>query len=276
MHMLQPVVDFFRRYLSTRIRSHPELISFVFRVTLLCVVIAVAVDVVNQLVFFDTWGAALRSWVISAVVSAVIAAPISRSIGKAHLELFRAKQVVEKLSRTDPLTGLANRRALIEAAEAKAGATLILVIFDIDRFKRINDAHGHIAGDTVIQMVSNAMVEHLGPLGLVCRLGGEEFALLSGDKEMEDVLDGVWSLREQLAAAPIIVGETAVNVTFSAGVAVRQPGGSFNQLYADADRALYMAKTSGRDRVDYAAPIAPSERERRRWRSAHGSDAAVA
>jgi diguanylate cyclase (GGDEF)-like protein len=274
MQVLQPVIDLFRRYLSTRIGSNPELISFVFRITVLCVAIAVAVDVVNQLVFFDTWGAALRSWLISAVVSALIAAPISRSIGKAHLELFRAKQVVEKLSRTDPLTGLANRRALIEAAEAKQGIALILVIFDIDRFKRINDAHGHIAGDTVIQMVSNAMVEHLAPLGLVCRLGGEEFALLSGDKEMEAVLDGVWSLREHLAAAPIIVGETAVNVTFSAGVAVRQPGGSFNQLYADADRALYMAKTGGRDRIDYAAPLVPSETERRRWR--REDDAAVA
>jgi hypothetical protein len=75
MQVLQPVIDLFRRYLSTRIGSNPELISFVFRITVLCVAIAVAVDVVNQLVFFDTWGAALRSWLISAVVSALIAAP---------------------------------------------------------------------------------------------------------------------------------------------------------------------------------------------------------
>ncbi|MEJ0011556.1 MAG: GGDEF domain-containing protein [Bauldia sp.] len=276
MQSQQPRRGFFRRYLSTRIRSNPELVGFVARITSLCVAIAVGTDVVNQLIFFETWGVALRSWAITAALALAIAAPITRTIGKAHLELFRAKQVVDKLSRTDPLTGLANRRALIEAAEAKAAVALILVIFDIDWFKRINDAHGHIAGDTVIQEVGNAMVDHLAHLGLVCRLGGEEFALLSGNKEMEAVLDALWALRDHLAAAPIIVGEAAVNVTLSAGVALRQPGASFNQLYADADRALYMAKTGGRDRIDYAAPLTPSETDRRRWRSARDNDAAVA
>ncbi len=140
-----------RRYVSTRIRTVRELTSFVVRITTLCVAIALAVDVVNQLVFFESWAVAIRSWTISAALAFVIAAPISRTIGKAHLELFRAKQVVDKLSRTDPLTGLANRRALIETAERAMAVALILVIFDIDRFKRINDAHGHIAGDTVIQ-----------------------------------------------------------------------------------------------------------------------------
>ncbi len=271
-----PRLGFFRSYFSTRIRSVPELVGYVIRITSLCVVIAVGVDVINQLIFFETWGIALRSWAISGALALIIAAPITRTIGKAHLELFRAKQVVEKLSRTDPLTGLANRRALIEAAEAMAAVALILVIFDIDRFKHINDSHGHLAGDAVIQAISNAMVEHLAPLGLICRLGGEEFALLSRDKKMEDVLDGVWAFRDHLASRPIEIGETTVNVTISAGVATRQPGASFNQLYADADRALYVAKTSGRNRIDYAEPLAASETDRRRWRSESNGDAAVA
>jgi diguanylate cyclase (GGDEF)-like protein len=273
MKIQQRAIRLFRRYFSTRIGSQPELTSFVVRITLLCVAIAVTVDVVNQLVFFESWGAALRSWSISAVVSAVIAAPISRAIGKAHLELFRAKQVVEKLSRTDPLTGLANRRALIETAESSVALALILVIFDIDRFKRINDAHGHLAGDTVIQAVSAAMVEQLAPLGLLCRLGGEEFALLANHRDMEDVLDAVWSFRDRLAAAPIIIGDQAIQVTISAGVAKQQPGTTFNQLYADADRALYLAKSSGRNRIDYAAPLVLREADRRRWRGADDAGA---
>ncbi len=262
-----------RRYLSTRIRSVPELSAFVIRVTALCVGIAVAVDVVNQLIFFESWLAAIRSWTISAVLALAIAAPISRTIGRAHLELFRAKQVVEKLSRTDPLTGLANRRALIEAAEAMAAVALILVIFDIDRFKHINDSHGHLAGDAVIQAISNAMVEHRAPLGLLCRLGGEEFALLANDRDMEEVLDGVWSFRDRLAETPFIIGDQAIHVTISAGVAMQQPGGTFNQLYADADRALYVAKSGGRNRIDYAAPLTLREADRRRWRSSDGADA---
>jgi diguanylate cyclase (GGDEF)-like protein len=265
-----------RRYLPTP-RSTPELRTFVFRVTMLCVAIAVTVDVVNQLLFFEGWSAALRSWVISAGLALVLAAPISRTIGKAHLELFHAKQVVEKLSRTDPLTGLANRRALIEAADAAAsGAVLILVIVDIDRFKRVNDSHGHIVGDHVIQAVSSKMIEHLGPLGLVCRLGGEEFALLANGRPIEDVLDGVWALRDHLSAAPIIVGDEAVAVTISAGVAIRAPGGSFNQLYAEADRALYVAKSGGRNRVDTAESVPSRENDRRQWRRLAGDEDAVA
>ncbi|HVY21396.1 MAG TPA: GGDEF domain-containing protein [Bauldia sp.] len=266
-----------RRFLPTNIRNKRELNGFVLRITFTCIAIAVAVDVVNQLVFFESWAIAVRSWTISAALAAILAAPISGTIGKAYLELFRAKQVVEKLSRTDPLTGLANRRALIETAEtAGAAAVLILVIFDIDRFKRINDAHGHIAGDAVIAAVAATMTEHLGALGLLCRLGGEEFALLANNQNMEDVLDGVWAMRDRLAATPIVTGEIAVEVTVSAGVAARQPGGTFTQLYADADRALYVAKTSGRNRVDYAAPLTPREADRRRWRSNVDAGDAVA
>jgi diguanylate cyclase (GGDEF)-like protein len=142
----------------------------------------------------------------------------------------------------------------------------VLAIFDIDRFKRINDAHGHLAGDTVIQAVSASMTKHLGSLGLVCRLGGEEFALLSSTQRTEDILDAVWSFRDHVAAAPIVVGDVSVNVTISAGVATRAAGESFNQLYADADRALYMAKAAGRNRVNFAETFAPPT-ERRSWRS---------
>jgi diguanylate cyclase (GGDEF)-like protein len=261
------------RYFSTRIGSNSELTRFVVRITAVCVVLAVAVDVANQLIFFGGWSTAIRSWTVTAVLALALAAPISRIVGKAHLELFRAKQVVENLSRTDPLTGLANRRALIETAERSLTLALILVIFDIDRFKGINDAHGHMVGDWVIQAVSAAMVEHLAPLGLLCRLGGEEFALLASDREMEDVLDGVWALRDRLAANPIVIGDKAVKVTISAGVAMQQSGGDFNQLYADADRALYTAKSAGRNRVDYAAPLLPRETDRRRWRAAGPTDA---
>jgi diguanylate cyclase (GGDEF)-like protein len=260
------------RYLSTRIRNDSELLWFVVRTTALCVVLALIVDVINQLSFFEGWHTAIRSWIVTMVIALAITAPISRIVGKAHLELFRAKQVVDKLSRTDPLTGLANRRELIEAADAAPNAVLILVIVDIDRFKHVNDAHGHLFGDVVIQAVSAKMTEHLGALGLICRLGGEEFALLATDKPAEDVLDGVWALRDHLAANPIVLGEKAVTVTISAGLAVGQPGGNFNQLYADADRALYIAKTGGRNRVDTATPHQPQAGDRRLWRSL-GEDA---
>ena len=100
-------------------------------------------------------------------------------VGSAQLELYRAKQLADTLSRTDSLTGLANRRALIEAAEATLPEVLALAIFDIDRFKAVNDTYGHLAGDAVLRSVGRMMDEELGALGRVARVGGEEFALLS-------------------------------------------------------------------------------------------------
>ena len=273
-------LDFLQRVANTGIRSDRDLTSYVVRVTAICVVIAVCLDVVNQMIFFVNWVTAFRSWAISAVIVLVIAVPISRAIGKAHLNLYRAKQVVDELSRTDPLTGLPNRRALIEAAEAAPAAALVLVIFDIDRFKRVNDTYGHAAGDRVIQVLAETMMADLGAFGSLCRLGGEEFALLTPNNRIEDMLDGIWRFRDHMASTPVMIGEVAITVTISAGVAVRSPGGSFGQLYTDADRALYMAKAAGRNRINYAESLealrAPQpEGERRQWRGSEPDRAAA-
>ena len=139
--------------------------------------VALSVDVINQLTFFVDWPRCLRSWAITTVVSLALAAPIAYAIGRAHLELFRAKQRADALSHTDSLTGLANRRALIEAAESALSDVLALAIFDIDRFKVVNDTYGHLAGDAALRAIALMMEEELGGLGRVARVGGEEFAL---------------------------------------------------------------------------------------------------
>jgi len=271
--------NFLRKMTRTSVHSDRELVSYVVRITATCFVIAVAADAVNQLTFFVDWTSTLRSWTVTASLVLLLAGPISFAMGKAHLDLYRAKQSVERLSRIDPLTGLANRRTLIETAAAMPPNMLILVIFDIDRFKRVNDTYGHLVGDEVILTLSRLMVADLGGLGHLCRLGGEEFALLASDVNIEDVLDGVWTFRDHLAATPVMAGDVAVTVTISAGVAVRTANGTFNQLYADADRALYMAKAAGRNRVGYAESIEAAVRprpegERRRWRSGIDGDVA--
>ena len=156
-----------------------DLLRFVMTVSVACILIALAVDVINQLVFFVDWTTCLRSWTITAVVVLVLAVPISRTIGTAHLELYREKMISQQLSRMDPLTGLPNRRALMEAVATAKAAALVLVIADIDRFKRVNDTYGHLSGDEVISSVAGMMAAMLGELGLLARVGGEEFALLS-------------------------------------------------------------------------------------------------
>ena len=221
-----------------------SLALYVARTTALSAGSALALDVVNQLVFFAGWESALRSWLVTLLVASGIAAVASRAIGQAQLALWRAKAEVERLSRTDPLTGLLNRRALLADLDGSVD-TMTLVITDLDHFKRVNDTHGHLVGDEVIRTVSSLMSDHLSDLGRVGRLGGEEFAFLSSDVPLPHLMQRLQALRRDIEATPLAGGR--VSVTISAGVATRARGRSFETLYAAADRALYAAKTSGRN-----------------------------
>ena len=242
-----------KRSFRPTIRDEAELTAFILRTCIVCAGAALAVDVVNQMLFFASWVATLRSWGVTVALAAAIAFPVSRAIGKAHLALTRSKAEVETLSRTDELTGLLNRRALMEMAVTQPPETMVLVIADIDRFKRVNDNYGHMAGDAVIRMVSRIATAELGDLGALGRVGGEEFALLASDVSPSLLVLRLENLRTRISLTPVIAeGGTAIHVTISAGVAIRGVGRHFDDLYADADRALYDAKTSGRNRVSFS------------------------
>lgn len=236
------------------ISSQSELRAYVIKTTLLCTIAALSLDIVNQLVFFEDWSVAIRSWLVTIAISSLIAAPVTRAIGKANLELFRAKEIVEKLSRTDPLTGLLNRRALLEPTGSEA-AVMALVIVDIDRFKRVNDTHGHMAGDEVIRVVARLIQKALEDFGRVGRLGGEEFALVSDSLDVVALASRLDALLNTIEATPIVFSGQTVFVTVSAGWALRRSDQGFAELYAEADRALYLAKAQGRNAVVAAERI---------------------
>ncbi|MBX3602770.1 MAG: diguanylate cyclase [Rubrivivax sp.] len=175
-------------------------------------------------------------------------------LGEAALRQARLRE--QALS--DPLTGLGNRRALQErfaeeAAHAAAnGQPLTLVLADLDHFKRINDTHGHAAGDAVLRDVGRLLRQGLRASDAVFRLGGEEFALLLPGADAGQAARRVQAVREALAgAAP---ARLAHAVTFSAGIAQLTAGGTLEPLMARADRALYEAKAGGRDRSVVAGP----------------------
>ena len=246
--------NFLGRFLSPVIRDNRELARFTIRITLFAVAIALSTDVAQQLAFFVDWPTCLRIWAITVATSLVISVPISFAFGKAHFELYRAKLAADALSRTDSLTDLPNRRALIEMTETSLPRELALAIFDIDRFKAVNDTYGHLAGDAAIRCVGRMMAEDLGPLGCVARVGGEEFAVLASDVTIGELARRLFDFRDRLSATPIIVGKFAVRVTISAGVALRDDDQTFDRLYSEADRALYQAKAAGRNRIQFASP----------------------
>jgi diguanylate cyclase len=177
----------------------------------------------------------------------------------AEVERLRGElELVQGLALTDPLTGLLNRRGFEAQMQrisrgSLAGCTLMMA--DIDHFKAINDAHGHLLGDKVIVAVASVLRGCIGERGPIARIGGEEFAVLlpktssAGGAELaERIRAAVESGRIRRAATEESIG----NVTVSLGLASAGDNEPFEAMIARADRALYLSKSAGRNRVTVA------------------------
>ena len=158
-----------------------------------------------------------------------------------------------RLSTADPLTGLLNRRgvgALLEQVDqADEVRRLSVIMADIDHFKTINDTHGHSVGDGVLRAVAGTLAQAVRASDAVARYGGEEFLLVLPGASGEQARRIAERARASVAREPVRAGEQPVPVTISFGVAEWIPGESSEELIARADRALYQAKGSGRNRV---------------------------
>ncbi len=170
-------------------------------------------------------------------------------------ELQRHAVLLERQSREDALTGLANRRHFDERitveiqAATERGSALSLALVDLDHFKNINDTAGHAAGDAVLKRVA-ALLQQRAPAGaLVARIGGEEFALILPGLALSDATALLESLRCAVAQLPLDDLSLQDGLRCSAGVSVWRAGDDHAGLLRRADRGLYAAKRSGRDRV---------------------------
>ncbi len=172
-------------------------------------------------------------------------------------------------SLTDPLTGIANRRSFFANGErllmraARAGQPTALLMFDLDRFKTINDRFGHHTGDAVLTAFCRLAAAKLRPTDLFGRIGGEEFAMLLPDTDEQEAFRLAERLRTALATTPCIVGGRALTTTVSIGVAISHGEGcDLDALLEAADAALYRAKLAGRNCVK--GPARGSERRQAR------------
>ncbi len=155
---------------------------------------------------------------------------------------------------TDELTGVSNRRFVMERAAAMiAGGGGCVVVMDIDNFKSVNDAHGHHAGDVVLQRFAKRIHRSLRRADVFGRIGGEEFLLVLPSTTTNEALEIVERMRLVIDRSSEHRYAPAIRYTFSAGVAERRAGDTVALLYARADRALYAAKIGGRNRVECAA-----------------------
>ncbi|WP_049731655.1 GGDEF domain-containing protein [Rhizobium ecuadorense] len=187
---------------------------------------------------------AIFSWLVGGTVSGML----SLAAGFALHELTLSRAEFEKLSRTDTLSGLLNRRAFTEALENTEG-NASLVIFDVDRFKAINDRFGHGCGDAVITAVSAMLISAFDDMSVVARLGGEEFGVIISGEPLEARMERIEGVRTRIASGAIAAEGHDIRITVSGGVADLAAGRSKQAVYASADRALYLAKALGRNRV---------------------------
>jgi diguanylate cyclase (GGDEF)-like protein len=156
----------------------------------------------------------------------------------------------------DELTGVHTRRHFVDVAEReldrvrREGGALSLVMIDLDHFKSINDAHGHLVGDVALRAVGTMLVATTRTEDLACRLGGEEFAVLMVDTDHDTALERAETWRATLAATSVLADGIVLRLTASFGVATfPAQAGSLSELLRLADHRMYNAKALGRDRV---------------------------
>jgi len=180
---------------------------------------------------------------------------LDQLVAERTARLEEANARLERLARTDDLTGALNRRAVLArlAEEARRqdryGGDLSILMLDLDHFKRINDTYGHLAGDEALTHVGATLAEALRATDALGRYGGEEFLVLMPGTDLAGARRLAERVRWSLSSAPLTLAGERVRLTCSVGVAAASGRCAPDALLAAADRALYQAKEAGRDRV---------------------------
>lgn len=173
--------------------------------------------------------------------------------------LHQAKHLAETLSRTDDLTGIRNRRALLDDARMlfnltrRYGTELMLVMMDMDHFKMVNDRYGHPCGDQVLKRITQVVQRSIRDVDVFGRYGGEEFMLVLPGLDATHGLTTLERVREAVSSVELHSDQGSFRVSCSMGAALQGPHHcQLERLVAEADQALYLAKQKGRNRVELA------------------------
>tara|TARA_R110000787_G_scaffold71794_4_gene159868 strand:+ start:2855 stop:3589 length:735 start_codon:yes stop_codon:yes gene_type:complete len=166
---------------------------------------------------------------------------------------------LDEVANTDDLTGLPNRRSFVRhgkhrlAADRASQKKLGLLMVDVDWFKRVNDTYGHDAGDETLRHIA-AMLQQAAPdTALVSRLGGEEFTVMCEGDSLEEISAIAEALRRKVESTSLAYKREIIRTTISIGVAIAHDGDTLSTLLSRADKALYEAKSDGRNRLALVA-----------------------
>ena len=211
-----------------------------------CAPMIAALPGVESRALFDA-GAAVTA--LGSIALAFIVTTLAFDRNERQLRASRRR--LRALASTDPLTQVPNRRHFeelaVQAIERDPPASAVLVLFDLDHFKRINDQYGHAAGDRALRLVSRCVREVLRVQDVPCRHGGDEFALLLRHASVVDAMRVAARLVERVQSLSLPAGLPTLSLSF--GVVQVRPAELLGQALARADQALYEAKRQGRSRV---------------------------
>jgi len=190
----------------------------------------------------------------------------TKDLAQANLKLREANDRLNALSRTDSLTGIFNRGACLELAQAewerwrRYRTPFSVLLLDVDHFKSINDSHGHLSGDRVLRWLADMMRQSLRVVDICGRYGGEEFMAILPDTRLWGAVVAGGHVLQSIRKGRMDLGGGVINVTVSIGVASANSSDfQLESILHHADQALYSAKHQGRDRLVYAPINGASE-----------------
>ncbi|KQU72388.1 hypothetical protein ASC75_23655 [Aminobacter sp. DSM 101952] len=237
----------------------------VIRQSCLLVLVATAGADMLTLIFYGVFFSdrLLLDLFLTTVIVILVGFPLAYLVMGQQAKLATMAARLDKAARFDDLTGLSNRRTFFHEVnlvlkDNSGSAAGCLLFIDADHFKSINDAHGHAAGDVVLQQLGAIMKATIGEPHLTARLGGEEFAVFLVGAEHSAARQTADLLRMRVHQIADSAGIKDRQITVSIGVSVHRPGLGLEDLLLEADKNLYAAKKEGRDRVRGADTIFPA------------------
>ncbi|WP_428524546.1 GGDEF domain-containing protein [Roseibium sp.] len=227
------------------VKNETEMLIFVLLVTF----VSVAASLLLTWIFAPN--GLETAALIPAVTVPLLVAPVTTLwVGKLMLRIHKLNEQLAHLVRHDQMTGLLTRVAFLEEFEQSGQTnTGFVMVLDIDRFKEINDTHGHLAGDLIIREVANILKDNTRPDGSAARFGGEEFVTFYPDTSIQHAEMRAEAIRCAVERQDVLVSGRELNCTVSVGLEVFDGSRPLVEVLQSADEALYKAKETGRNRV---------------------------
>lgn len=226
--------------------------------TLIIVAVSVLFSVAATYFSLDETGMSAKNirqtWIMTFSIPMIVSAPVGYVIVSLMRSLDKARREAEYLANTDVLTGALNRRQFVQVANShlmaarESNSMIAVLLLDVDDFKKVNDIHGHDAGDAVLKMIAERCSGALRPEDTFARWGGEEFvAVLPGTSDSESIGIAL-KIRDAISAGEVDMQDTRIRVTASIGVAPQiGTEETLDSMLTRADHAMYQAKRGGKN-----------------------------